>query len=330
MFTPLIALVLFLPLQISSVAPSEGANGTTLLLDGAGFGAKPAAVRLLDAATGKRVPLKLVTWSDTHVEAQLRKSAPAGLRDVELLRKPKGLAPLVASAAFTVRAPAPQSVAPAVTVAKSQVTLTGQFFGAKKGKLRVGGLPAKVLAWSDTSISFVVPKAAAGGVRDVSVLNGSGQGTLASALVVQGAVVPGGKGHVAVVVDGALLQADGSWRAFGLQGAALQLGASFDGARSLEISLPVDLGTSPLPVTVIDDPAGFVAFREGAPLVDGDATAWTTQGQGDVYRVDLVAAGSGIVVGSVTATLQRVSGAGAPATLTLSSGSFVLLLPGAP
>jgi len=324
----LTALLLCLPLQVTSVTPSEGSFGTLLSIDGTGFGSKPPAVALVDPSTGKKTALKVLAHGDTHVEALLKKAAKAGPRDLRLV--PKGGAALLFADAFVLREPEPQQLDAPVAFPGDERSLSGRFFGDRKGKLRVGGVNAKVLAWADDGVTFVVPKKAAGGVRDVSISNAAGEGLLPSALVVQGAAMGDGPDVLILALGDETLTAVDPWQVLGVEGNGLHFAAAFGQGRSLHVQLPVDLSVQPLALSVINDPAGHVAFHDGAPLLDADATLWTTQGQGDTYHVNLWEGGVHRVVGTVTGTLPRASGGQEPAVLSIEMGIFLLTLPDAP
>lgn len=324
----LTTLLLCLPLQITSVSPAEGACGTQLSIDGEGFGTKAPAVSLVDPSTGKKTGLKVASFSDTHVEAVLKKSAAAGLRDLRLV--PKGGEPMVLAGAFDLRAPEPQALDAPVTFPGDERTVTGSFFGTKKGKLKVGGVKAKVVSWTDEAIAFVVPKKAAGGMRDLLVANKAGEGALSQSLLVVGGPLDEGPDVCIVRVGGELLSATDPWQVLGLEGGGLHVAAGFGLDRSLHILLPVDLATQPLALSVINDPAGHVEYLDGAPWLDTDAPLWTTEGQGDTYHVNLIEAGAHRVLGTVNGTLQRVSGAGEPQQMPVEDGVFLLTLPHAP
>ena len=327
----LLALVLALPAQITLVSPADGSIGTVLTIDGAGFGTKKPIVRLVDPLTGKSTPLALSEWSDTHVVAKLKKGVPAGARDVTLKPKLKGALVLVAQGAFTVHAPQPQSVDPAVAGPKDAVTVTGQYFGSKKGKLFIGGKSAKVTAWSDGAIGAVVPKKATGGVVDVRVVNTAGDATLAGGVLVLGAGGMSGPDLLSVTVGGQTYATTGAPSVLALAAdGQLVLGGSFGVGPSLQIALPVDVAGLAVPLAVAGDPAGSVAWRQGAPLVDPMASLWTTAGEGDAYEVKLLALQSGRLVGAFHGTLQRTQGGASPATLELSAGLFVATVPAGP
>ena len=72
-----------------------------------------------------------------------------------------------------------------VAVAGS-ASLTGTDFGTKKGKVFVAGKKAKVTAWTDTAITFVVPKTVANGPAVVDVVDREGADFIGDYLTVAG------------------------------------------------------------------------------------------------------------------------------------------------
>ncbi len=85
-----------------------------------------------------------------------------------------------------------QSVSAAVG---ASATLAGTDFGTKRGKVLVGFKKAKVTAWTDTAITFVVPKTAPNGPAVVGVADAGGTDVTATSLTVTGssAVLPQNK-----------------------------------------------------------------------------------------------------------------------------------------
>jgi hypothetical protein len=90
---------------------------------------------------------------------------------------------------FTVKAPEIVSVDPYVGSAGDQITISGNYFGSKKGKVYFGYVSngkytkksCSVKSWSDGEIVFVVPKRPVG-IYDVIVTNSVGSSTLPGAL----------------------------------------------------------------------------------------------------------------------------------------------------
>ncbi len=85
-----------------------------------------------------------------------------------------------------------QSVSAAVG---SSATLAGTGFGTRRGKVFVGFKKGKVTSWTDTAITFVVPKTAPNGATVVEVADVGGTDVTATALTVTGsrAVLPKNK-----------------------------------------------------------------------------------------------------------------------------------------
>jgi hypothetical protein len=76
-----------------------------------------------------------------------------------------------------------QSATVAVTASAS---LTGADFGTRAGKVFVAGKKAKVTAWTDTAITFVVPKTVPNGPAVVDVVDREGADFTSDYLTVTG------------------------------------------------------------------------------------------------------------------------------------------------
>ncbi len=80
-------------------------------------------------------------------------------------------------------APEIDSVEPSSGSANDQITVTGFFFGTKKGKVTLDGKNCKVVSWmmapatGDSEIQLVVPKGLASGTYELKVTNGVGTDT---------------------------------------------------------------------------------------------------------------------------------------------------------
>ncbi len=150
--------------SITSVAPAEGTIGTTLVITGSGFGTAKPKAWLSQPGVKAKTPLKVQSFGDGEVTALLTKGKP-GTYDVSLQPKGKGATAAVSAGAFALRAPEPLAVDPACATPLATVTLSGRFFGPKKGSAKVGGLKAKVLAWlpaaapdDDDAVQIALPK----------------------------------------------------------------------------------------------------------------------------------------------------------------------------
>jgi len=74
----------------------------------------------------------------------------------------------------------------ATVAVMASATLTGVDFGTKAGKVLVAGKKAKVTAWTDTSITFVVPKTVPNGPAVVDVVDKGGADFIPDYLTVTG------------------------------------------------------------------------------------------------------------------------------------------------
>jgi len=139
------------------VTPEAGTLGTELTIEGSGFGKSKGKVLIGGLA------LKIVEWTDTKIRGSLRKVPPAGVAsDVVVQPKvPKGTS-ITEKGAFTVRGPEITSApASGVPGSKTPLTIKGNFFTTKKGKVTLERGRAvkscKVGTWTMDTITFLVP-----------------------------------------------------------------------------------------------------------------------------------------------------------------------------
>ena len=166
--------------------PDEGTIGSNVVVtgtgSGTGFGGKKGKVLLGGTA------LKVLEWTGDSIRCLLSKAMSPGPYDVTIVPKePKGTAPVVEEEAFRVRLPGIDLIYPSSGAFGETITIEGDFFGTKKGKVSLqreaGGVTAvkncKVASWTMTRILFVVPKGLSSGPYDLYVTNqvGSGKAT---------------------------------------------------------------------------------------------------------------------------------------------------------
>jgi hypothetical protein len=152
--------------EFSQVNPYVGTLGTIMTISGSGFGPKKGKVLL------GSLGLKILSWSDESIQAQLSKPLPTGPYDVIIQPREKGMSQIVMTSGFTVRAAEIHSIEEGEGTAYDEITIRGKYFGTKKGKvyLECGegettvSKSCKVKSWTmdpttgDSEAVFVVPK----------------------------------------------------------------------------------------------------------------------------------------------------------------------------
>ena len=160
---------------LSSASVNRLSVGTTFDVEGTALKPKPTA--WLEAG-GRKIPLKIAKGAtDTHMTLTL-KALPGGrtpLAGPAVLRvKTKGLKVAYSLASFVLERPAIGEFTPPAAPRLGVVTIDGQFFGTKKGRVRFGDLYGKVVSWTDTQIKAAVPKNAPAGMAILTVENRAG------------------------------------------------------------------------------------------------------------------------------------------------------------
>ena len=161
---------------VQTESPDKGTIGTEMAITGVGFGTTKGKVLI-----GNIAP-KILEWTDSSIQCQLVKSPPLGTYDVTI--QPKSASPIVMESGFTITAPEIDSVKPSSGSANEQITVTGFYFGTKKGKVLLEGKNCKVASWmmapstGESEIQFIVPKGISSGVHEMQVITGVGSGTV--------------------------------------------------------------------------------------------------------------------------------------------------------
>jgi hypothetical protein len=179
--------------QITGVTPIQGGLGTEITISGSGFGTQKPKVQLVQAvpAPGKKArtfTLKVSSNSDTQVVAR-GDTGLLGLFNLSVTPAGRGTTALTRANAFSFRAPSVTSVSPTSGATDAVITITGLYFGTKKGFVAVGGKRVSVTAWTNTSVSFKVPKTLANGAYTVEVISKLGTGSKTNAFTVTGSQI---------------------------------------------------------------------------------------------------------------------------------------------
>ena len=188
------ALALAPPNDAITADTTELSIGTEFTVDGEGFGEKKPKAWLLPQTNGakgpKKIPLKVTEFSDTQLKLLYKKPADAGSYVLNI--QPKKSDVLTDTLSVSIMNPMPMSLSTDIADPKQEVTITGDHFGTKKGKVYVGdanakGSPGKtkVTNWTNTSITFQAPKKQPNGTYTVNVINKAGVGQMLDALTIQ-------------------------------------------------------------------------------------------------------------------------------------------------
>src|SRR5262249_5127487 len=152
---------------IASVTPSAVTTGTSLTINGSGFGTSQGLSNTITFAGVPSLPRVMATsWSSTRIVVTVPQSAVSGNVAVA------GAGAGINGVSLTVT-PQVSSVTPASAVAGTAVTINGSGFGnsAPVGSSTVSfnGIAAATTSWSSTTIVAVVPNGATAGPVVVTV-----------------------------------------------------------------------------------------------------------------------------------------------------------------
>jgi hypothetical protein len=186
------------PAEIHSIEQGEGTAYDQVTIKGKYFGTKKGAV-YLEYGEGEdliRKSCKVSSWTmdPTTGDSEIVFVVPKMLPEVcDVVVDPYGALPETEDEdGFTVKPPEINSVEPGSGSVGEEITLLGNYFGPKKGKVYLGylsnGKPTKkscsILSWGDDEIVFTVPKLPVG-IYDVIVTNNVGLDTRVGGFVIK-------------------------------------------------------------------------------------------------------------------------------------------------
>jgi hypothetical protein len=161
--------------NILLVTEQHLAPGTSFDIQGNGFGRKPTAWLDLD---GRRIPLRLAKGgTDAALRATLASLPYRAHGDCLLKVRPKNSKIAFALAGMTIELPAVDDIAQDTAAVRTEITIHGQYFGARRGKVEIGGKRAKVVSWTADTVQAVVPAGIPSGLTYVYVTNRAGTST---------------------------------------------------------------------------------------------------------------------------------------------------------
>lgn len=155
-----------------AIFPSEGTLGTKINIYGSGFGLRRGRVFIGNSVTGN-LSLKVNEWRDDFILCTLDKVLIPGIYDITIQPVgPKGIPSIVYKESFVVRGADNYSIDRAEGTSYDQVTITGRFFGTKRGKVYLEyeeeGIAklktCRIIKWimdsitGDSEVVFEIPK----------------------------------------------------------------------------------------------------------------------------------------------------------------------------
>jgi hypothetical protein len=152
-------------------------------IPGSGFGVKKGKVLIGTAA------LKIGVWGNEAIVGTVSKVVPPDAYDLTI--QPKVGLPIIYDTFFSLKLPEIDEISPPDGANPEVITITGKYFGTKKGKVLLGylvdGTPksksCKVTSWvmnpvtGESTVTFVVPAKLPTGPCDLTITNKVGSYT---------------------------------------------------------------------------------------------------------------------------------------------------------
>jgi subtilisin family serine protease len=178
------------------IDPTEGTIGTQVEITNLlSLGEKQPKVLIGESKC------KVETFTASSVSCLLKKvkstNPPETTYDVTIIRKGKGVEPIVLPNAFSIMAPSIATITPNSGLPTDSVTITGSFFGPKKvkafmddgmgGKAKKGKIVSLTMDPNTgaSTLEILVPTKLAPGVYNVTVTNKVGEDTLGGGFTIQ-------------------------------------------------------------------------------------------------------------------------------------------------
>jgi len=151
---------------------AEGTVGTQIIIPTSAFRTKKGKVWIGGAAA------KIITWDGSSVTCEIKKPLPPGPYDIMVKSSgSKGTPPITFPEGFVMMAPEIEAVNPSSGTEGTEVTISGNYFNIKKGKVYLGDKKGKVLSWGmdtatgQSTIVFLMPKGLEPGPYPLRVSN---------------------------------------------------------------------------------------------------------------------------------------------------------------
>jgi RHS repeat-associated protein len=150
-------------LVVNSVSPTSGPVGTSVTVNGSGFGSTQGTSTITFNGSA---PSSITSWSNTQIVAVVSVTTITGPVKVTVSNVNSNV-----TVNFTVPAPSVSSASPLGGGVGTQVTVTGTGFQAtqRDSVVNFNGVAASVVSWSNTQIVATVPASATTGPVTVAV-----------------------------------------------------------------------------------------------------------------------------------------------------------------
>jgi IPT/TIG domain-containing protein len=319
---------------VAHVTPTEATTGSRVTVSGLGTTpVKPPRIVLtptpdqpgLVAVRAKAVP----PFAADALLVDIVKGL-AGTYTMTVTPREKGAAPILVAEPFVIVPPRIDGIDPPSAHSGDTVTISGSF-GARRGKLSIGGRRARVTSWSDAAIVALVPKHLDETSQTIEVANRSGATTATVTLDVTPPPPPehgfyfvadvDGYGHMDLKPYQFAASYDPSRSALAIVGTTAprspSLTISFTiGNPDFERATPYTIGTTP---SVSDPTFAIAQFIAGSVV---SATAWSASSAYATSSVALTVTDwdGNFLTGTMTGTL--VKPLDPSSTVTISSCAF--------
>ncbi len=243
------------PPNISSLVPSSGVVGSTVVVSGSDFGATQGTGTI----TFNGTPVKMASWSDTKITAIVPQGAGTGN---VIVTSGNGIGSNGVS--FTVSSLS-RTIFPSSGAVGDAISVVGTSFGPNQGAgtLTFGGVTISAILWSDSLIKFTVPaNAAIGSTQLVVTPSGAATGTALAFSVRPGisSVSPSiSAPGASVTIQGSNFGSSEGTSVLTLNGQPIQV-STWSNAQ-ITLAVPSDASSGPLQVTVSNTPSNPVPLN---------------------------------------------------------------------
>ncbi len=309
--------------SIDTVEPASGSIGTLITITGSDFGTAKPKVWLSQEGSKKKRRLKVTSSSDVEIIAELKKGE---IGDFDVNVQPKGKGALIATEeeGFEIPLPTFDTLDPvgAELAPGTAAVLGGVDFGSRKPRLKVGGKKAKVTAFSDDEITFVIPKALHDGAHDLEFRNPVTTLPIPALVSVTGSTKTIGKPDTATYKADKKKFTIGGFLAMivasDVDSTTISLSQGGFPSYQLTLDIPVASLDESVPVAFIGSPDASITMTYTAELF-GASTTWVSGDDLDeVIKIQSIK--DGVATVEFSGELTRTAGTFGKPTMSISQG----------